>query len=70
MTAVNDYPMPFIISADVAAARMARIIAAGRSYAVVPGPMAIVAKLLRLMPNFLFDALFVRAGRKPRGLPL
>jgi len=27
-----------------------------------------VAKLLRLLPNSLFDALFARAGRKPRGL--
>ena len=30
----------------------------------------IVARLLRLLPNGLFDAAFARAGRKPRGLDL
>jgi hypothetical protein len=32
--------------------------------------MAIAARLLRLLPNSVFDAIFARAGRKPRGLPL
>ncbi|MGB0128825.1 MAG: SDR family oxidoreductase [Rhodocyclaceae bacterium] len=70
MTAVNDYPMPFLIKADEAAQRIARAIDRGSSYAVVPWQMAVVAKLLRLLPNPLFDALFARAGRKPRGLPV
>lgn len=68
MTARNPYAMPFILPADEAVRRMARHIAAGRSYAVVPWQMALVAKLLRLLPNWLFDRLFVHAGRKPRGL--
>jgi hypothetical protein len=29
-----------------------------------------VARLLRLLPRPLYDALAVRAGRKPRGVPL
>jgi short-subunit dehydrogenase len=66
MTAVNPYPMPFILPADEAARRIARVIAAGRSYAVVPWQMAIVSKLMRLLPNAIFDALFSRARRKPR----
>lgn len=70
MTAVNTYPMPFILPVDEAARRIARVIDAGKSYAVVPWQMGIVAKLLRLLPNFLFDLLFARAGRKPRGLDL
>jgi len=70
MTAVNTYPMPFILPVDEAARRIARVIDAGRSYAVVPWQMAIVGKLLRLLPNPVFDALFSRAGRKPRGLDL
>lgn len=68
MTAVNRYPMPFIIPAGPAARRIARVIEAGRSYAVVPWQMGLVAKVLRLLPNFVFDPLFARAGRKPRGL--
>jgi short-subunit dehydrogenase len=70
MTAVNRYPMPFILDADAAARRIARLVDAGRSHAVVPWQMAIVAKLLRLLPNPVYDAIFVRGGRKPRGLKL
>ena len=70
MTAVNPYPMPFLLPADEAARRMARVIDAGRAYAVVPWQMGIVAGLLRALPNPLFDAFFARTGRKPRGLPL
>ena len=70
MTAVNSYPMPFILPADVAARRIARVIAQGRRYAVVPWQMAIVARIMRLLPNPVYDRLFKRAGRKPRGLKL
>jgi short-subunit dehydrogenase len=66
MTAINTYAMPFILPVDEAARRIARVIDAGRSYAVVPWQMAIVAKLLRMLPNPVFDALFSGAGRKPR----
>ena len=70
MTAVNHYAMPFLLPADQAARRFARAIERGSSYTVIPWQMGIVAKLLRLLPNPLFDALFARAGRKPRGLDL
>lgn len=70
MTAKNPYPMPFLLSADVAARRFARAIERGTSYTVIPWQMGVVAKLLRLLPNPLFDTLFARAGRKPRGLDL
>jgi hypothetical protein len=32
--------------------------------------MGVVAKLMRLLPNPVFDAIFARSGRKPRGLDL
>ncbi|MDP2809556.1 MAG: SDR family oxidoreductase [Rhodocyclaceae bacterium] len=70
MTAVNPYPMPFLLPADEAARRIARAIDAGKSHAVVPWQMAVVAKLLRMLPNPVFDALASRAARKPRGLDL
>jgi short-subunit dehydrogenase len=70
LTAVNKYRMPFILPADVAARRIARVIDVGRSYAVVPWQMALVARAMKLMPNVLYDRLFKRAGRKPRGLKL
>lgn len=70
MTAINPYPMPFMLPADKAARRIARRIDAGCSYAVVPWQMGLAAKLLRLLPDPVFDRLFAHAGRKPRGLPL
>ena len=68
MTAVNRYRMPFLLPADVAAARFASAIERGLSYTVIPWQMGIVAKVLRALPNRVYDRLFRRAPRKPRGL--
>jgi short-subunit dehydrogenase len=70
MTATNPYPMPFMLAADEAARRMLRVVDRGASYAVVPWQMSLVAKLMRILPNAIFDRLASRAGRKPRNLPL
>ena len=70
MTAVNPYPMPFILPAATAARRIARAIDRGASFAVVPWQMALVVRLMKWLPNWLFDALFARAGRKPRGVAI
>lgn len=66
MTEVNPYRMPFLLQADAAAQRFAVAIARGVSYTVIPWQMGIVARLLRLLPNALYDRLFVNAPRKPR----
>jgi short-subunit dehydrogenase len=66
MTEKNPYPMPFIIPADEFARRFARALDAGKDYAVIPWQMGLVAGLLTVLPNALFDAAFSRAGRKPR----
>jgi short-subunit dehydrogenase len=66
MTEKNPYPMPFIIPAADFARRCARAIDSGTSQAVIPWQMAIVARLLTVMPNALYDFAFSRAGRKPR----
>lgn len=68
MTAVNPYRMPFMITATEAARRFAKAIHRGRSYVVIPWPMGIVARILRFLPNWLYDRLFLHATRKPRGL--
>jgi short-subunit dehydrogenase len=70
MTAVNRYRMPFIIGVEDAAGRIARAIARRSRFAVIPWPMALAAFALRRMPRWLFDRVFSRAPRKPRGLPL
>ena len=66
MTAVNRYPMPFLMPVDAFARRAVDVIAAGRSFAVIPRPMRVVALALRMLPNWLYDALFARAPRKAR----
>jgi NAD(P)-dependent dehydrogenase (short-subunit alcohol dehydrogenase family) len=68
MTEINPYRMPFLLPAAEAARRFARVIERGTSYAVVPWQMGIVAKLLRLLPNTVYDPLFAKAPRKPRKL--
>jgi hypothetical protein len=66
LTARNPYPMPFLTDPDVFAARAARAIERQVSYTVIPWPMGVVAKLLRLLPNALFDRAFAGRQRKPR----
>jgi short-subunit dehydrogenase len=66
LTRRNRYPMPFLMSAADFADRAFRVIEAGRSYAVIPWQMAIVAKLLRLLPNAVFDRVLAGRPRKAR----
>ncbi|OHC90719.1 MAG: short-chain dehydrogenase [Sideroxydans sp. RIFOXYD2_FULL_59_7] len=66
MTDINPYPMPFILEADEAARRMARVIESGKSFAVVPWQMGMVGWLLKRLPNWLYDMLFSRMPHKPR----
>jgi short-subunit dehydrogenase len=70
MTRVNRYPMPFLLSSEEAARRIARAIDARRSRAVIPWQMALVGWWLRRIPNWLYDRALRRAPRKPRKLPL
>ena len=69
MTARNPYPMPFILGADDAARRIASVVEGGKSFVVIPWQMAIVARMLRVLPNWLFDRAFNNAPRKPRKTP-
>jgi len=70
MTRVNRFRMPFLLSADEAARRIARAIAGRRRLAVIPWQMALVSVLLRAMPGWLYDRLASRAPRKPRDVPI
>jgi short-subunit dehydrogenase len=66
LTRVNRFRMPFLMSADEAAPKIARAIAARRRLAVIPWQMALVSLVLRALPNWLYDRLAARAPRKPR----
>ncbi|HKX93278.1 MAG TPA: SDR family oxidoreductase [Methylibium sp.] len=66
LTAANAYAMPFLMTPQAFAERAVAAITAGSSYRVIPWQMGVVAKLLRLLPNALFDRLFAGRGRKKR----
>jgi len=66
MTDKNPYRMPFLLTADEGARRLARAIRLRKRIAVVPWQMAIVARLMRLLPAGLYNAIARNAPRKPR----
>jgi short-subunit dehydrogenase len=66
LTQGNRYGMPFLMRADDFADRALRAIEAGASYRVIPWQMGVVAKLMRLLPNALFDRAVQGRGRKKR----
>ena len=66
LTRANRYPMPFLMQPAAFADRAYAAIVAGASYRVIPWQMGVVAKLLRLLPNRLFDAALAGRPRKRR----
>jgi NAD(P)-dependent dehydrogenase (short-subunit alcohol dehydrogenase family) len=66
MTKINSYAMPFLLPAHQFARRAVSSIAAGVSYRVIPWQMGVVAKILRALPNFVYDFAFSNAPRKAR----
>ena len=66
MTAVNRFHMPFLLTAEDAARRIARAIERGSALAVLPWQIGLAFWFLRRAPNWLFDRLFARTPRKPR----
>lgn len=66
LTQNNRYRMPFLMRADDFALKAMQAIEAGDSYRVIPWQMGVVAKLLRLLPNWLFDKALAGRPRKPR----
>ena len=66
LTRGNRYAMPFLMPADAFAERAFKAIVGGDSYRVIPWQMGVMAKLLRLLPNALYDRALARRGRKQR----
>lgn len=66
LTRENRYPMPFLMTPEAFADRAFDAIAGRASYRVIPWQMGVVAKLLRLLPNALFDRLLQGRPRKHR----
>jgi short-subunit dehydrogenase len=66
MTDVNEYKMPFLMDADVFAHKFANAVAAKRRFVVIPWQMGWVARLMRLIPPFLWDFAMKKAPHKKR----
>ncbi len=66
LTRANRYGMPFLMPVERFADKAFNAIAAGASYRVIPWQMGVVAKLLRLLPNAVFDKLLAGRPRKLR----
>jgi len=66
LTRENPYGMPFLMPAEVFADRAYATIQAGVSYRVIPWQMGVVAKLLRALPNAVYDRAFANAPHKAR----
>jgi short-subunit dehydrogenase len=66
LTRQNPYGMPFLLQADDFANRAFHAIQRGASYQVIPWQMGVIAKIMRLLPNAVFDKLASGRARKPR----
>ena len=66
LTRGNRYGMPFLMPVEDFAEKAFRVIEAGASYRVIPWQMGMVSKLMRLLPDALFDRLAAGRGRKKR----
>ncbi len=66
LTRQNSYSMPFLMEPEAFADKAFSAIQAGSSYSVIPWQMGVVAKLLRLLPNAVFDKVLSGRARKKR----
>lgn len=66
MTAKNPYKMPFLMPVDQFARQAVKAIDRGTSYTVIPWQMGWVARLLRCVPDHVYDRIAAKRERKPR----
>ncbi len=66
MTEVNQYKMPFLMDADIAAAKFINAIEHKRRFVVIPWQMGWVARFMRFIPPILWDFAMKKAPHKKR----
>ena len=66
MTELNQYKMPFLMDVDVFAHKFANAVAAKRRFTIIPWQMGVIAKIMRLIPPFLWDVAMKNAPHKKR----
>ena len=70
LVAKNPYKMPFILEPEEFAERAVKAILDKDSYRVIPWQMAWVARLLKILPDSVFDWALSGRGEKPRAKEL
>jgi len=68
MTDRNEFSMPFLMPVDTFASKAVSAILARRSFVVIPWQMAWIARVMRLLPNPVYDRLMSQSPRKSSGL--
>jgi len=66
MTDVNQYKMPFLMDADIAATKFVNAIEHKRRFVVIPWQMGWVARFMRFIPPVLWDFVMKKAPHKKR----
>jgi len=66
MTNVNNFTMPFLINSDKAAKKIIQSIEKKTRFTIIPFPMNIIGRIIRILPCFLWDCLARNAPRKKR----
>lgn len=66
MTEVNAFHMPFLMAPEVFAQKFAKLVARKTRFAVIPWPMAIMVRLMRLIPTWAWDWATRNAPTKQR----
>jgi NAD(P)-dependent dehydrogenase (short-subunit alcohol dehydrogenase family) len=66
LTQGNSYSMPFLMPADKFARQALDAIAAGVGLRVIPWQMGVMARLLRILPNWVYDRVLSGRPRKAR----
>ncbi|HEY8977941.1 MAG TPA: short-chain dehydrogenase, partial [Burkholderiaceae bacterium] len=66
LTRGNSYSMPFLMPVDKFARQALDAIAAGARLRVIPWQMGMLARVLRILPDWIYDRAVSGRGRKAR----
>ncbi len=66
MTEQNQYKMPFLLDADVFAERFVNAVEAKVRFKIIPWQMGVIARIMRMIPPWLWDYLMKNAPHKKR----
>lgn len=66
LTSANPYKMPFVLTPDEFAALAVKTIDSDASYKTLPWQMGMLAKVMRIAPNWLWDRIVANRKQKPR----